>query len=92
MQIKYIRKLNNCIVTRASIGKYSSQQRGDFQKQLTQYDKIRSELQQKQYKQLSLNAMLNDKRLQTSSTSMHYSVWLLLAISGIVVAMTQLSR
>jgi len=89
-------KIYACIekiyASRVKLGTYSAAQRQNMSNQLEQYEKIRKKLLQEQKEQSSLQAMLTDKELQTSSTSMHYMVWLILAISGGVIALTQLSR
>ena len=77
---------------RINLGTYSTEQQQNMSKQLAQYENVRKELLQHQRDQSSLQAMLTDKKLQTSSTAMHYTLWLILAISGAVIAIRQLSR
>jgi hypothetical protein len=89
-------KIYSCIekvyAKRVKLGTYSTKQRQNMNQQLAQYEKVRKELLKHQTEQTSLQAMLTDKELQTSSTSMHYMVWFILAISGAVIALRQLSR
>ena len=77
---------------RINLGTYSTEQQQNMSKQLARYEKVRQELLQHQKEQSSLQAMLTDKKLQTSSTAMHYTLWFILAISGAVIAIRQLSR